>query len=371
MRERHRPLERILMTTDAVGGVWTYALELAAALGQQRIEVILATMGKPLTYQQRREAAELPFVRLRESQFKLEWMEEPWQDVAEAGQWLLQLERAFCPDAIHLNGYVHAALPWRAPVVVVAHSCVLSWWKTVKGESAPAPWKAYRKAVQAGLTAADMVVAPSRWMGCTLDELYAAPSAVRVIPNGRNPELFPCRTKGSFVFSAGRLWDEAKNVAVLARIAGRLAWPVYVAGDQMGPDGTRLPLREVHALGILTRPALAEWLSRAPIFVLPAKYEPFGLTVLEAALAGCALVLGDIPSLRENWESAAWFIPPDDCGALLAALNRLITDPSTRASLAASSQARALEFTHDRMASAYREIYTELARRQSALEEVH
>ncbi len=33
---------------------------------------------------------------------------------------------------------------------------------------------------------------------------------------------------------------------------------------------------------------------------LPARYEPFGLSVLEAALSGCALVLGDIPSLRES-----------------------------------------------------------------------
>ena len=35
---------------------------------------------------------------------------------------------------------------------------------------------------------------------------------------------------------------------------------------------------------------------------LPARYEPFGLSILEAALSGCALVLGDLPSLRELWD---------------------------------------------------------------------
>ena len=39
-------------------------------------------------------------------------------------------------------------------------------------------------------------------------------------------------------------------------------------------------------------------------------YEPFGLAVLEAAQAGCALVLSDIPTFRELWDGAAMFVPP-------------------------------------------------------------
>ena len=35
------------------------------------------------------------------------------------------LERRLRPDVVHLNGYTHGALPWRAPVLVVGHSCVL------------------------------------------------------------------------------------------------------------------------------------------------------------------------------------------------------------------------------------------------------
>src|SRR5206468_2043376 len=104
---------RILMTTDAVGGVWNYALDLSAALGVHGVEVVLATMGPPPDTDQRRKAA-LANVTLRESSFRLEWMREPWADVARAGDWLLELEREFAPDLIHLNGYTHAALPWSA-----------------------------------------------------------------------------------------------------------------------------------------------------------------------------------------------------------------------------------------------------------------
>src|SRR5436190_23853133 len=50
-RDRHffanvRPLpQRVLMTADTVGGVWTYALELARVLCEQEVEITLATMG--------------------------------------------------------------------------------------------------------------------------------------------------------------------------------------------------------------------------------------------------------------------------------------------------------------------------------------
>ena len=42
---------------------------------------------------------------------------------------------SFKPDIVHLNNYVHAALPFRAPKLVVGHSCVLSWWRAVKREA--------------------------------------------------------------------------------------------------------------------------------------------------------------------------------------------------------------------------------------------
>jgi len=110
-----RPTTRVLMTADTVGGVWTYALELARALAPHGVEIHLATMGREPDEGQRAQAAALPNVRLHASDFRLEWMEEPWEDVARAGDWLLALERVLAPDLVHLNGYAHGAMPWRAP----------------------------------------------------------------------------------------------------------------------------------------------------------------------------------------------------------------------------------------------------------------
>ena len=46
--------------------------------------------------------------------------------------------------------------------------------------------------------------------------------------------------------------------------------------------------------GQLTTAEVRNVINTASIYALPARYEPFGLSILEAALSGCALVLGDI-----------------------------------------------------------------------------
>src|SRR5690349_23110488 len=82
-------IRRILMTGDTVGGVWTYTMELAEALGEHGIQVVLAAMGGPPSEAQRVEADRIPNLDLLASDFKLEWMEDPWRDVAASGRWLL------------------------------------------------------------------------------------------------------------------------------------------------------------------------------------------------------------------------------------------------------------------------------------------
>ena len=108
---------RVLLTADSVGGVWTYALELADALADRRIEVVLATMGPPLSGGQRDELRRSRIARAYAEDVKLEWMDDPWADLDRAGRWLLRIRDEVQPDVIHLNGYSHATLPWEAPVL--------------------------------------------------------------------------------------------------------------------------------------------------------------------------------------------------------------------------------------------------------------
>ncbi len=354
---------RVLMTADTIGGVWTYALDLSRGLLRQGVEVVLATMGGPVQPGQLEAVARLGSgIVLCESEFKLEWMDDPWRDVAAAGEWLLGLEREHAPDVIHLNGYAHAALPWKAPTAVVAHSCVFSWWQAVKKESPPPQWIPYHEAVRHGLQQAGVVLAPSRAMLAQVARHYGLPARARVIYHGRD-RYAPAPTfadKEPFILSVGRLWDEAKNAAALASIASRLSWPVRVAGDIRRPHGDLLFWPEVELLGVRSMAELQDDYRRAAIYALPARYEPFGLSVLEAALGGCALVLGDIASLRETWGSTALFVPPNDPDALHRAITDLIVNPARREAMADAARQRAQSFTLERMTAEYLAAYDDL-----------
>jgi glycogen(starch) synthase len=362
-------MTRVLMTADAVGGVWTYACELIAALAAYDVEVTLAVMGDGPSPAQARRAAALANLDLVARPYALEWMPDAWADVDAAGGWLLELAARIAPDLVQINGYAHAALPFQAPVVVVAHSCVWTWMRAVRHREPGPEWAEYRRRVRTGLTSAEVVVAPT---AAILRDVLAAYSVVtrsRVIPNACDPEAWPSDDKQSFVLSAGRLWDDAKGLVDLVACAPGLDWPIVVAGPTTAPDGSRVAATGVHALGELAPGELARWMGRASIYASPARYEPFGLSVLEAALAGCALVLGDLATLREVWGDTAIYVPPGDPDALGFALNAAIRDPLSRGTRAARAHARARCSTPDRMAAAYRALYDETIERGRARRE--
>jgi hypothetical protein len=139
------------MTADPRGRVWTYSLDLCRKLGEYKIKVALAVMGKKLSEQQIDEAASLPNVQLYQSSFKLEWMKNPWNDIDTASQWLLNIKDKFRPDIIHLNCYSFGSINWNVPSIVVAHSDVYSWYNSVRNERPPENWSKYYNRVSNGI----------------------------------------------------------------------------------------------------------------------------------------------------------------------------------------------------------------------------
>lgn len=351
---------RVLMTADTVGGVFSYALLLCRGLAHRGLEVTLATMGAPLSYEQRAALRSIPRLRVCESDYQLEWQDDPWHDVARAGDWLLGLAGRQRPDVVHLNGYCHGALPFEAPVVVVGHSCVLSWWRAVLGHEAPARYDPYRRAVRDGLAGASVVVAPTAAMLASLERDYGPFAATAVVANGLDLPSPPMTSaeREPFIVAAGRLWDEAKGMQTLAEVAPLLPWPVHLAGQARRPDGKgEVVLEGVRLHGQLGAEALGGLMRRAAIFVHAAFYEPFGMAPLEAAAAGCALVLSDLDSLHEIWSGAALFVPPGQPKALREALGQLIGDPCRRQALALRAARRARRYGAAAMADGYVRVY--------------
>ena len=335
------------MTTDAVGGVWRYSVELAAGFAERGVETVLAVLGPAADEAQRREAESVTGLTLAQMELPLDWTAESPDDLRRASSGLRRLSSLTAAASVHLHAPAlvgHA--PWPMPVVAVAHSCVGTWWRQVRDGDMPADlaWRA--DATASGLHLANAVVAPSRAHAEALEQVYGVPGLC-VIHNGRRPLPTGAGPRGRAVLTAGRLWDEGKRVAWLDRAAAGLDAPVRAAGPLARPGGAAASFAHLDLLGTLDEPALAAAHADASVFASVPAYEPFGLAVLEAAQAGMALVLSDIPSLRELWDGAALFVP--DEAALLPALRRALEDSEP---LGAAARERAGRYTAAAMADA-------------------
>ncbi len=88
---------------------------------------------------------------------------------------------------------------------------------------------------------------------------------------------------------------------------------------------------------------VADWLGRAEVFVHPARWEGFGLALLEAMLAGLPIVASEVSSIPEIVAdgTTGLLVPPDDVSQLTEAINNLLDDPARARSYGAAGLERA------------------------------
>ncbi|SHI36679.1 Glycosyltransferase involved in cell wall bisynthesis [Roseomonas rosea] len=353
---------RLLMTADAAGGIWTYALDLAGGLAAHGVATDLAVIGPDPKEAQRGQAEAIPGLQLHRTGLPLDWLADGPDAVLAAGRCLAALARETGVDLVHLNSPAHAAGGvFPVPLVAVSHSCTATWWDAVRGGALPEDFAWRADLLRRGALGATELVVPSHAFGEMTMRRYVLPRPPVAVHNGRAP-LPPAVSRPAdapelFAFTAGRLWDAGKNVGALDRAASRLDLPVLAAGSLLGPDGTRVAAPHLRTLGVLDEAALASWLGCKPIYVSLALYEPFGLAVTEAAQAGCPLVLSDIPTFRELWDGAALFVPPNDEEAAVSAMARLAADGRERLRLGAAARSRAARYTVEAMAASMHAVY--------------
>ncbi|MBV9249127.1 MAG: glycosyltransferase family 4 protein [Acetobacteraceae bacterium] len=339
---------QVMLTTDTVGGVWRYTMELAAGFARSGARVMVVTMGPPPDASQRAELHALRGVRLIQASVQLDWLAKQPYELKHASHELCGIARTSGTETIQIHTPALAAGPaWPAPVVVMAHSCVGTWWRAVRGSQAlPPEFSWHAEAVAQGLRAADAVLAPSKSFATALFRRYGELCGIRVIPNGRSLAAVP-RQRCAQALTVGRLWDEGKNVAVLDAAAADL--PVYAVGPVEGPNGASISPHNLRLLGVMDDAGLAQEYATAAVFVSVSRYEPFGLAVLEAAQAGCALLLSDIPTFRELWDGAALFVDPCDIVGLRSALATLLQAPHQCEQLGHLARERSASYSVERM----------------------
>jgi len=201
----------------------------------------------------------------------------------------------------------------------------------------------------------------------TVDEVGVRPAKVETIHYGLDdlPDAWgenpPDHVGGRILLSTSRLVPQ-KGIDVAVRALPELPeFTLVVLGE--GPERTALESL-ADELGVRDRlflpgrvPDVAAWLRRAEVYIQPARWEGFGLGVLEAMLAGLPVVASDVSSLPElvvDGETGV-LVPRDDPGALARAV------AAVRPEQGAAGRARAhAEFSVERMASKTSALYERL-----------
>lgn len=140
-------------------------------------------------------------------------------------------------------------------------------------------------------------------------------------------------------------------IAALASVAD-LDWCLTIAGAADRDPATAAEIKaQVTACGLTSRVSLAGAVSPdrlaqlyadADLFVLASRFEGYGMVFAEALSYGLPMIGTTARAIPETVPPGAGvLVPPDDAGALAAALRRLITDRDERARLAAAARAAA------------------------------
>ena len=233
---------------------------------------------------------------------------------------------------------------------------------------AGAGYRALRPLLSRLVRRVDRCVAVSAAAAATLQAVSGA-EAGEVLANGVDTARFhpgELRPVASRVVFAGR-HEERKGLGVLLEAFGLLEGDLELTVIGSGPQtevlqgASRDP--RVTWLGRVGDDVLASTLESADLFVAPSLHgESFGVVLLEAMAAGCAVLASDLEGYRLAAGEAACFFPPGDVTALAAALGGLLADPAARQALRVRGQARAEAHSFARLAASYESIYAALLR---------
>lgn len=221
------------------------------------------------------------------------------------------------------------------------------------------------------------VIAVSQSVAETLRAQGVPAKRLRVVLNGvlgsRRLPMSPERAslQHPAVLTVAGMETERKGIPELIDAFNQLAVPgspphLYIVGD--GTEFNRFkamaeatPARDrIHLLGFKADPR--PFLHACDLFVLPSRRESFGLAILEAREAGCAILASDVDGIPELLEGGRCGVltPPQNSTELAAEMQRLLEDPELRAQLGQQAQVGLDRFTVAHMTRQVLDVYAEL-----------
>ena len=309
-----------------------------------------------------------------------------WGDAVDIGERAI---RRWRPDVVHLHTamlwYLAEALQRRTgrPIVYHIHSVDRAEYELGRE---PNPWLAHSHAQEQAIRSADRLIALARDEADLISRYYPdASEKVRVVGNGiEDTGLAAAAAFGRAaqpaptILYSGRL-VERKGIRelltalpeVLEAVPGSQAViaggppgvsPTDLAAHWLGPE--HLPWRDrIRFTGWLSSNAVWAWYRATDVLVVPSRYEPFGMVVLEGMLHGLPVVAADVggPATIIGHGRTGLLFPPGDVRALVRSLRGLARDPERcrRMGRAAAREVRA-RWLWPRLVPLMLDVYREL-----------
>jgi len=252
--------------------------------------------------------------------------------------------------AIVIDGLAFGVMPEEAEALSKTHPLIAMVHHPLALESGVTPQQAtlVRESERKALSFTHAVIANSRTTADALADYGVPEERITVAPPGTDRgSIVPRHHSGPVALLAvGSLVPRKGYDVLIEALAGLidLPWHLTIVGDARDPataeqvrtaiEHHRLGPR-TSLLGAVSPSRLAELYALSGLFVLPSRYEGFGMAYAEAIAHGLPVIgttAGAIPETVP--ETAGILVPPDDVPALAAALRRLIESPSERARFA-------------------------------------
>lgn len=278
-------------------------------------------------------------------------------------------------DVVHVLDHSWAHLLQGVPSRILKIATVHDLAPLRTDDLTPGQRARFRKIIE-NLRRADLILAASAHTAGDVTDLLEIPAdRIQVLPMGVDVSAFsvPATARldaipeGPRVVSVGSTLRR-KNLSILPSIFGAVkqAIPEIVfvrAGEKVSPELRSALVETLDSerfveLGAISDAELAALYQSADALIFPSIYEGFGLPLLEAMAAGCAVISSNATSLREVGGDAALYFSPNDSEQAASHLAKVCGDRSARQRLIEAGTKRVLEFSWERHAIRLREIYT-------------
>lgn len=270
-----------------------------------------------------------------------------------------RLLKRLAPDLYYSPTYF---APSRAccPVVFTIHDLI---YLSAPGSGNMAHRLYFDTVVKRAAANAARVVTDSRFVaGQLAARLRIPPEKIATIhpgvDNAFGTECGRPPVEGPYILNISNPFPHKNTAALLAAYGiflekGGSGYKLVIAGRQDNSvrkiAASERLRRHVELAGEVDDASLVRLMRGASLFVLPSRYEGFGLPVLEAMKAGVPVIAGDNTAMAEMYRGAACLVNPEDPQALAEAIGRLLNSDAERRDMTARGIELAKNFTWEKM----------------------